>query len=107
MSVQNRIIKIQKRNRALVTFDEARIVDVLIRAAESVGGFRQDFLPGINDRLFAAYDTDARMAEFLADTVVICLNADPHHLIANFPPAIETIQDEVLHALRSYGFQTV
>ena len=37
--------------------------------------------------------------------VVICLNSDPHHLIANFPPTIETIQDEVLHALRSYGFQ--
>ena len=29
----------------------------------------------------------------------------PHHLISNFPPTIETIQDEVLHALRSYGFQ--
>ena len=37
--------------------------------------------------------------------MVVCLNANPHHLIANFPPTIETIQDEVLHALRSYGFQ--
>ena len=37
--------------------------------------------------------------------MVVCLNSDPHHLISNFPPTIETIQDEVLHALRSYGFQ--
>jgi uridine kinase len=37
--------------------------------------------------------------------VVVCLNSDPHHLIANFPPTIETIQDEVIHSLRSYGFQ--
>ena len=36
---------------------------------------------------------------------MVCLNSDPHHLISNFPPTIETIQDEVLHALRSYGFQ--
>ena len=49
--------------------------------------------------------TDEKIAEFLADAVVVCLNADPHHLISNFPPTIETIQDEVLHALRSYGFQ--
>ena len=46
-----------------------------------------------------------QIAGFLADAVVVCLNSDPHHLIANFPPTIETIQDEVLHALRSYGFQ--
>jgi len=37
--------------------------------------------------------------------VVLVLKSDPHHFIANFPPTIETIQDEVLHALRSYGFQ--
>src|SRR5678816_1790935 len=42
---------------------------------------------------------------FLADAVVVCLNSDPHHLISNFPPTIEIIQDEVLHVLRSYGFQ--
>jgi len=48
---------------------------------------------------------DDKLAEFLADAVVVCLNSDPHHFIANFPPTIETIQDEVLHALRSYGFQ--
>jgi uridine kinase len=103
--VQNRIVKIQKRNRALVRFDEARVCRAILRAAESIGGFRQDFLPGINEKIFEAYVTDERIAEFLSDTVVICLNSDPHHLISNFPPTIEAIQDEVLHALSSYGFQ--
>src|SRR5215470_14261639 len=105
MAVQNRIVKVQKRNRALVRFDETRIWRAILRAAESIGGFQQDFLPGINDKIFEAYGTDDKIAEFLADAVVVCLNSDPHHLIANFPPTIETIQDEVLHALRSYGFQ--
>src|SRR6266550_4556516 len=105
MPVQNRIVKVQRRNRALVRFDESRIWKAILRAAESIGGFRQDLLPGVNGRIFDAYGTDDKIAGFLADTVVICLNSDPHHLIANFPPTIETIQDEVLHALRSYGFQ--
>ena len=105
MSVQNRIIKVQKRNRAMVTFDERRIVAAILRATETIGGFHQDLLPGINDKIFDAYGTDDKIAEFLADAVLLCLNADPHHLIANFPPTIEDIQDEVLHTLRSYGFQ--
>lgn len=105
MPVQNRIVKVQKRNRALVRFDADRIRGAILRAAQSIGGFRQDYLPDINERIFAAWDSDEKIAEFLADAVVVCLNADPHHLIANFPPTIETIQDEVLHALRSYGFQ--
>lgn len=45
------------------------------------------------------------MAQFLAEFVVVLLNSNAQHLIANFPPTIETIQDAVLHALRSYGFQ--
>lgn len=105
VAVQNRIVKVQKRNRALVTFDVSRIGKALLRAAGSIGGFRQDHLPGINEKIFDAYQTDERIAGFLADTVVVCLNSNPHHLIANFPPTIEMIQDEVLHALRSYGFQ--
>ena len=81
-----------------------RICRAIFRAAESIGGFRQDLLPGsMND--FRHCGTDENIAEFLSDAVVVCLNADPHHLISNFPPRIETIQDEVLHALRSYGFQ--
>ena len=105
MAVQNRIVKVQKRNRALVKFDAARIYDAILRAAQSIGGFQYDHFAGANGKLFEAYGTDEKIAEFLADTVVICLNSDPHHLISNFPPTIETIQDEVLHALRSYGFQ--
>src|SRR5690242_8727789 len=105
MPVQNRIVKVQKRNRALVRFDETRIWRAILRAAESIGGFRQDYLPGINDKIFDAFGAEDKIAGFLADTAVVSLNANPHHLIANFPPTIETIQDEVLHALRSYGFQ--
>jgi uridine kinase len=105
MPVQNRIIKVQKRNRALVNFDRARIVGALLRAAESIGGFGQDFVAGVNDHLFELYPRDDGLAEFLADTVVICLNAHAHHLITNFPPTIETIQTQVLHALRSHGLQ--
>src|SRR6266571_9383641 len=105
MPVQNRIVKVQKRNRALVKFDADRIRRAILRAAESIGGFSQDFLPAINSKVFDADQNDDQIAGFLADIVVVCLNSDPHHLIANFPPTIETIQDEVLHALRSYGFQ--
>jgi uridine kinase len=105
MPIQNRIIKVQKRNRALVTFDEERIVQAIQRAADSLGGFEQDHLPGLNDRVFQACGSDRDIARFLADAVVLCLNSDPHHLIANFPPTIEIIQDEVIHVLRSYGFQ--
>jgi uridine kinase len=105
MPVQNRIVKVQKRNRALVRFDPARIVKAIARAAASIGGFQQDFLPGVNDRIFRAHGADDDIAAFLADAAIVCLNSDPHHLISNFPPTIETIQDEVLHALRSYGFQ--
>jgi uridine kinase len=103
--VQNRIVKVQKRNRALVRFDAERIYKAILRAAQSIGGFRIDFLPGTNEKIFEAYGTDEKVAEFLSDAVIVCLNGDPHHLISNFPPRIETIQDEVLHALRSYGFQ--
>jgi uridine kinase len=105
MAVQNGIVKIQKRNRALVRFDRDRIKRAILRAAESIGGFQEDFLPEINGNVFQAHKEDAQIAEFLADMVVVCLNSNPHHLIANFPPDIETIQDEVLHTLKSYGFQ--
>ena len=105
MAVQNRIVKVQKRNRALVRFDGERIRRAIFRAAESIGGFGQDYLPEINDKIFQAWSSDEAIAEFLADAVAVCLNSDPHHLISNFPPTIEVIQDEVLHTLRSYGFQ--
>ncbi len=105
MPVQNRIIKISRRNRALVTFDVSRITRAIQRAADSIGGFKQDYLPDINGSIFDACGTDERIAAFLADTVVICLNSEEQHLIANFPPSIESIQDRVLHVLRSYGLQ--
>ena len=67
MAVQNRIVKIQKRNRALVRFDAAHISKAIARAAESIGGFQQDFLPGVNDKIFFAQKTDADVAGFLGD----------------------------------------
>ena len=103
--VQNRIVKVQKRNRALVRFDPDTIGKAISRAAESIGGFQTDFLPGVNDKIFSAHGSDEGIATFLADAAIVCLNSDPHHWISNFPPTIETIQNEVLHALRSYGFQ--
>ncbi len=105
MIVQNRIVKVQKRNRALVRFDAEKICRAVFRAAESIGGFHQDFFPGVNDKIFEMCRSDEAIAEFISNTAVVCLNSDPHHLISNFPPTIEAIQDEVLHAMRSYGFQ--
>ncbi len=106
MAVENRIVKVQKRNRALVRFDESRIHRAILGAAQSLGGFHGDLLPGVNEGIFEACGgADERIAQFLADAVVVCLNSEAHHLIANFPPTIEQIQDDVLHALRSYGFQ--
>ena len=39
MAVQNRIVKVQKRNRALVKFDDTRIRRAICHAAASIGGF--------------------------------------------------------------------
>jgi len=107
MAVLNRIGKVRKRSHALVTFDQDRIYRALRRAADSVGGFAQDYLPGVNDRIFAAGATDDGIAEMLSDLVVVCLNADERHLVTNFPPTVEEIQDVVLHVLTSNGFTTV
>lgn len=107
MAVQNRIVKVQKRNRALVRFDAEKIRRAILRAAESIGGFRQDHLPDINGRIFDMAGSDEEIAGFLSEIAIICLNSNEQHLISNFPPTIEMIQDEVLHALRSYGFQKI
>src|SRR5689334_7739596 len=105
MPVQNRILKVQKRNRALVRFDALRIQRAILRAADSIGGFAQDLLPEINGKIFDAYQGNDGISTFLAEAVVVSLNSNSQHFIANFPPTIETIQDQVLHTLHSYGFQ--
>src|SRR5467141_3878831 len=84
MAVQNRIVKVQKRNRALVRFDEDRIGRAILRAAESIGGFRQDFLPDINGKIFDMAGSDEKIAEFLAEVAIVCLNSKEQHLISNF-----------------------
>jgi len=107
MAVVNKIVKIRKRNHALVAFDQGRIVRAISRAAIAVGGFGQDYLPEINDRVFAAGGTEDGIAQFLSDLVVVCLNADERHHVSNFPPTVEKIQDVVLHVLTSNGFTTI
>jgi len=104
MAVVNKIGKVMKRNHALVAFDQERIARAIRRAADSIGGFEQDYLEGVNDRIFTAGKDDEGIAQFLSDLVVVCLNAEPHHLVANFPPTVEEIQDVVLHVLSSTGF---
>jgi len=54
MPVLNRIGKIRKRNHALVTFDPAKILRAIKRGADSAGGFAPDYLPEINEKIFAA-----------------------------------------------------
>jgi len=71
MSVQNRILKIQKRNRALVRFDPDRMVRAISRAAESIGGFQSDFLPDVNGRIFDMHRSDDAIAAFSARSSVI------------------------------------
>ena len=107
MAVVNKIGKVMKRNHALVNFDQERIVRAILRAAKSVGGFEQDYLQGVNDRIFAAGKDDEGIAQFLSDLVVVCLNAKPEHLVANFPPTVEEIQDIVVHVLKSTGFSVI
>jgi uridine kinase len=104
MAVVNKIGKVRKRNHALVNFDQERIAHAVHRAADSIGGFEQDYLDGVNQRIFAAGRSNEGIAAFLSDLVVVCLNAEPHHLVSNFPPSVENIQDVVLHVLRSTGF---
>jgi len=104
MAVVNKIGKVMKRNHALVTFDQERLVRAIRRAADSIGGFEQDYLQGVNDRIFTAGGTAEGIAEFLSDLIVVCLNAEPRHLVSNFPPTVEEIQDAVLHVLSSTGF---
>jgi uridine kinase len=104
MPVVNKIGKIKKRNHALVTFDQGRIVHAIHRAARSVGGFGRDYLEGVNHRVFQAGGDDEGIAEFLSDLVVICLNGDRHHHVSNFPPTVEDVQDVVVHVLSSIGF---
>ena len=53
--------------RIFVVDDSPFIRKAILRAAESIGGFQQDLVPGVNDTIFNAYGTDDKIAEFLAD----------------------------------------
>ena len=96
MAVQNRIVKVQKRNRALVKFDESLILGAVLRAAESIGGFQQDFLPGINDKIFEAYRSDDKIAQFLAEAVLISLSGGVAGILIGLaiPLSVRFLTDE-------------
>jgi len=63
MAVQNRIVKVQKRNRPSSDSMKPAFASHL-RAAESIGGFQQDYLPGINNKIFDAYDAKMKSQAF-------------------------------------------
>jgi uridine kinase len=103
MAVENKIARIKKRTGAVVTFNTARITAAILRAADSVGGFAQDIIPG------TIYDSfkdksDREIAELLKDDVLMCLNSNRSNQNADSPPDVEIIQDQVVHVLRSRGF---
>jgi uridine kinase len=106
MMVNNKILRVRRRDGALVNFSLEKIIRAIHRAAESIGGFGDAFFPEING--FIQADTSSRsVAKALASMVVMTLNVDERHHIPNFPPDIEKVQDTIVHVLRSYGFTEV
>lgn len=103
MAVENKIAKIKKRSGAVVPFDQREISDAIFKAAQSNGGFSQDI---ISDSIYNEFKdkSDTEIAELLSDDVVMCLNANLGNTNRFFPPDIETIQDMVVHVLRSRSF---
>jgi uridine kinase len=103
MAVENKIVKIKKRSGVLVTFEQAKIAEAIFKAARSNGGFSQDI---ISDTIYNAFKdkSEQEIAQLLADDVVMCLNANLGNINPFFPPDIETVQDMVVHVLRSRGF---
>lgn len=103
MAVENKIATIKKRTGAPVGFDPERIRKAIVKAAEAIGGFKQDIIP---DTIYRAFrdKTDDEIAALLTDDVIMCLNAVRSYQNPASPPDIETIQDHVVHVLRSRGF---
>lgn len=103
MLVNNKILRVRRRDGALVNFDIRKVTRAILSAAESVGGFGDSHIPEINGFLFSG-GTGETIAGALASLVTMTLNSDERHHIPNFPPAIEKVQDTIVHVLRSYGF---
>lgn len=103
MAVENKIAKIKKRSGVVVSFNQNEISNAIFKAATSNGGFSQDI---ISDTIYNEFKgkSDEEIAFLLSDDVVMCLNANLSNTNRQFPPDIETIQDMVVHVLRSRGF---
>ncbi len=103
MAVENKIAKLKKRTGATVPFDQRKISLAIQRAAQAIGGFAQDIIP---DTIYAAFKdkSDAQIADLLTDDVIMCLNANKSNQNPDTPPDVETVQDQVVHVLRSRGF---
>ncbi len=103
MLVNNKILRVRRRDGALIDFDLAVVARAIHRAAASVGGFEESHIPEINGFLFSGGNDEA-IAQTLASMVTMTLNSDERHHVPNFPPTIEKVQDTIVHVLRSYGF---
>ncbi len=103
MAVENKIVTIKKRTGAPIPFDSSRIKKAILKATADIGGFKQDIIP---DTIYSAFKekTDEEIAALLTDDIIMCLNAEKSHQNPASAPDVETIQNYVVHVLRSRGF---
>ena len=103
MMVNNKILRVRRRDGALINFELEKIVKAIYNAAESIGGFEASHIPKINGFI---HDDKSSMAiaKALGSMVVMTINANEEHHVPNFPPHIEKVQDTIIHVLRSYGY---
>ena len=104
MAVENRIVKVQKRNRALVKFDDTRIRRAILGQRSPLAGSARISCPASMTR-FSRRTARTRTSRSSWRMPWWSAELGPTSPDRQFSPTIETIQDEVLHALRSYGFQ--
>jgi len=103
MMVNNKILRVRRRDGALINFELEKIVKAIYNAAESIGGFDACHIPKINGFIHCGRDSMS-IAKALGSMVVMTLNLDERHHVPNFPPHIEQVQDTIIHVLRSYGY---
>ncbi|MGB3977073.1 MAG: ATP cone domain-containing protein [bacterium] len=103
MAIENKIVTIKKRTGAPVPFDAERIQKAILKATQDIGGFKQDIIP---DTIYSAFKekTDNEIAGLLTDDVIMCLNSHQSYQNPVSAPDVETIQNHVVHVLRSRGF---
>ena len=107
MRVNNKILRVRRRDGALINFECEKVAQAIRNAAESIGGFSASHIPEINDFIHFKSQKEAtseEIAQALGSMVVMILNSDERHHVPNFPPHIELVQDTIVHVLRSYGY---